>query len=78
MTEGVFLFSGSMKKITMMVLLVGIGIITAISFSSCKKKQGCTNKDALNFDSEAKKDDGTCIAVEEVQKSLLLKYSSLS
>jgi hypothetical protein len=30
-----------------------------LSFSSCKK-EGCIDKDALNYDSKAKKDDGSC------------------
>ena len=29
--------------------------------SACKKKEGCTDADASNFDPEAKKDDGSCI-----------------
>lgn len=31
-----------------------------IMLSSCQK-EGCTNKDAINYDASAKKDDGSCI-----------------
>jgi hypothetical protein len=34
-------------------------------FSACAKKEGCTDSKACNFDSEAKKDNGTCIFVPE-------------
>ncbi|MBL7898328.1 MAG: DUF4856 domain-containing protein [Crocinitomicaceae bacterium] len=33
--------------------------ITAIAFTSCKK-EGCTDETALNYNEEAKKDDGSC------------------
>ena len=35
-------------------------------FYSCKKK-GCTDKNALNYSSKAKKDDGSCVTIEEVK-----------
>lgn len=34
-------------------------LIAFVAFTSCKKK-GCTDVDALNYSSEAEKDDGTC------------------
>jgi len=46
-----------MKKIT---LLLSVLSILSISISSCKKK-GCTNSKAKNYDSKAKKDDGSCL-----------------
>lgn len=36
-----------------------------IAFVGCKKK-GCTNSLAINYNSEAKKDDGTCVYPEPV------------
>ncbi len=40
------------------VLFFAISIVT-VSFNSCKRK-GCTDEAALNYDSNAKKDDGSC------------------
>jgi hypothetical protein len=44
-----------------MKIKIVLGIILGISLlnTSCKK-EGCTDVDATNFNSEAKKDDGTC------------------
>jgi hypothetical protein len=39
------------------LLFLFLGLL--IGFTSCKK-EGCTNSNAINFDEEAKKDDGTC------------------
>jgi len=36
--------------------ILSIGIV----FTSCRKKEGCTDSEALNFDSKAKRDNGTC------------------
>ena len=33
--------------------------LAVLTFDSCKK-EGCTNADADNYDSSAKKDDGSC------------------
>lgn len=45
-----------MNKIGLFILVVGLGA----GFSSCKKK-GCTDPSATNFNSKAKKDDGSCL-----------------
>ena len=44
-----------MKLKLSITLFLGIGLL----FTSCKK-EGCTDADAQNYNSEAKKDDGTC------------------
>lgn len=45
-----------MNKIGLFILVIGLGA----GFSSCKKK-GCTDATATNFNSKAKKDDGSCL-----------------
>ncbi|MEY3048606.1 MAG: hypothetical protein RL365_644 [Bacteroidota bacterium] len=45
-----------MKK-TLLLLMIGFGVV---SITSCKKK-GCTDNGAVNYNSKAKKDDGTCL-----------------
>lgn len=42
-----------MKKIFLMLFVAGV------TFTSCKK-EGCTDATATNYDSKAKKDNGTC------------------
>ncbi|MFT6746819.1 MAG: hypothetical protein ACJAZ2_001163 [Glaciecola sp.] len=49
-----------MKDIFVVVLCMSV-----ITFS-CVKKKGCTDIAAINYDSEAKKDDGSCIYIEVV------------
>ena len=47
-----------MKKSVLLLSVVGL-----FALGSCKKK-GCTDENAINYDSEAEKDDGSC---EELQ-----------
>ena len=35
-------------------------IIITLSFTSCKKNQGCTDSAAINYAWEANRDDGSC------------------
>ena len=44
-------------KQTLIILSIGLG---ALTFTACKKK-GCTDNGAVNFNSKAKKDDGSCL-----------------
>ena len=46
-----------MKRI---FVLFFVGALVSISFNSCKKK-GCTDETATNYESDAKKDDGSCV-----------------
>src|SRR5688572_29550972 len=42
-------------------LLLGVIVILAFNLSSCKKEvRGCKSSDALNYNSEATEDDGSC------------------
>lgn len=47
------------KKVTYLLILASVIVISA-TFSSCKKKEGCTDKTALNYNPDAEKDDGSC------------------
>ena len=38
-----------------------LAAVVMIGFSSCKKKEGCMDANATNYDPEAKVDDGSCI-----------------
>lgn len=44
--------------------LVVLFIVSLIAFSGCKRK-GCTDESATNYDSKAKKDDGSCTFNED-------------
>lgn len=48
-------------KSTMKLIFLGL----LLQLMSCKK-EGCTYPDATNYDSEAKKDDGSCVYPEPV------------
>src|SRR5687767_10379029 len=50
-------------------------LLSAISFSSCKKK-GCTDPNALNYNAEAKADDGTCFYPSATKKVTILEYTA--
>jgi len=49
----------TMKKMKTFAIFSSIALSTTIMFSC--SKQGCTNASALNYDSNAKKDNGTCV-----------------
>ena len=44
-------------KIKTIVLAI---VVVAITFTSCKKEQGCTDSRANNFSVSAEEDDGSC------------------
>jgi hypothetical protein len=48
-----------MKMKTIRVTTIAVLALSMLTFSSCKRK-GCTDELATNYESKAKKDDGTC------------------
>lgn len=40
--------------------MVAVVAMVGLTVTSCAKKEGCTDPDALNYDSEAEEDNGTC------------------
>lgn len=48
-------------RLTTKFLMLAFIIAGMAMFSSCKKKEGCTDPTAINYDSDAKEDDGSCI-----------------
>jgi len=42
-------------------LHAALAVTVLAPVSSCKKKEGCTDKSAVNYDASAKVDDGSCI-----------------
>lgn len=57
-----------MKKL---ILLIGGAAILLIA---CKKKEGCTNPLATNYDEKAKKDDGTCEFPDDFPDSSIVYF----
>ncbi len=49
------------------ILITTAIVLTGVFFTSCAKKEGCTDPAATNYDADAQKDDGSCIypAAEE-------------
>lgn len=52
-----------MKRHFYLLLVLSFGVL-----ASCKKKEGCGDPRAINYDSEVKKDNGTCIYEEEEEE----------
>ena len=55
-----FLHITNINKIIMKKIALILGIASIAVLPSCKK-QGCTDQNATNYNSEAEKDDGSCI-----------------
>ncbi|MCX7863008.1 MAG: hypothetical protein N2449_08440 [Bacteroidales bacterium] len=59
-----------MKKLTFILVLSSMVVLTGV-FSSCNKKSGCTDQNALNYDPDAKKDDGSCQYAQDTATIIL-------
>ena len=60
-----------MKKIIFVLFL----LICILTLNSCEKKiGGCTNEAALNFNSEANENDGSCISIGSSYQGGILAY----
>lgn len=42
-------------------ILIALVAITAFSITSCAKKEGCTDPNAINYDAEVELDNGSCV-----------------
>lgn len=58
-------------------------LILIATFSGCKKTDspdaipGCMNPEALNYNSSANEDDGSCVIPEQKKRTIVLNFSSL-
>ena len=41
------------------ILAIGV-VATSMLFTSCKKEEGCTDGNAINYEEDAEEDDGSC------------------
>jgi hypothetical protein len=62
-----------MKQPRLLLILVAAAGVMATT--SCKKT-GCTDPNAINYNAEAKKDDGSCITVSESRKVTFFEYTA--
>ncbi|MCX7955082.1 MAG: hypothetical protein N3A01_07830 [Bacteroidales bacterium] len=61
------------------LFVLGLALIFGSSFFySCKKKEGCTDKNALNYDPEAEKDDGSCKYPEATDTATIILEGSIT
>ncbi len=60
------------KKLSYLVLLGGLVVATP----SCKKKEGCTDPNARNYDADAKKDNGSCLTAPYIVSEVSISGST--
>lgn len=58
----------------MRLIVSSIAALLVLSFTACKKT-GCTDQEALNFDADAKKNDGTCFYAPAEEKGITFTFS---
>jgi hypothetical protein len=56
--------------------IVITGLVLIVSLLGCSKKKGCTDSKATNFDSSAKKDDGSCVFAPSSSGIVLVDVTS--
>ncbi len=62
-----------MIKSLPLILVLGVLIFDT---TSCKKKEGCTDPQALNYDAEAKVDNGSCLYPTESRKVTFIEFTA--
>jgi hypothetical protein len=71
-----------MQKRIILSTVILLFISVTIFISSCKKTEdkvpGCTNSEALNYNSSANEDDGSCIASKQKQNTVVINLTSLT
>lgn len=60
------------KKLGYLLLIGGL----VVAAPSCKKKEGCTDPNARNYDPDAKKDNGTCLTAPYVISEVTISGST--
>lgn len=65
------------QKVTLLLILAGLVFLSG-TFTSCKKKEGCTDKTALNYNPDAEKDDGSCQYCTDCDSSVITLQGSIT
>lgn len=65
-----------MKKFYRITILCFIYVLVSVSFSSCERKEGCTDPLADNYDPSAELENGTCINAREKFVGVYLAYDN--
>lgn len=64
------------QKVSLLLILASMVLLSG-TFTSCKKKEGCTDKTALNYDPDADKDDGSCQYCTDCDTSTITLQGSI-
>ena len=63
-----------MKNANILMLLAAF----LLTFTACKRTPGCTDPASVNYNPEAKKDDGSCLVPEQVQELFVCKWTGVN